>query len=90
MKTVVDIFFHFLEDFIGNPIVLFFIVFIASELCFSYLKPLLLKSRYMKFEQKAISSAINGGCLVILTLHWGVSSPALLLTLCPVMIILRH
>lgn len=89
MKTVVDIFFHFLENFIGNPIVLFFIVFIASELCFSYLKPFLLKSRYMRFEQKAISAAINGVCLVILTLHWGVSSPVLLLTLSPVMIILE-
>lgn len=41
----------------------------------------------MKFEHKMLAAAADGAVLVILVLHWEISSPFLLLTLCPAMII---
>lgn len=87
MKGMMEVFFAYIGIAVTNPIVFFVISFLGSFMCFQYLQPLVLKTPYMKFEQKTLLAALNGAALVILVLHLGVTSPVLLLTICPAMII---
>lgn len=89
MIAVLHIVFKYIAVVLENPMVLFFIVFLASEWCFSYLQPLVLKDRYMKFEQKALASVINGIVFVISTIHLGITSPVFLLAMTPMMMIVE-
>ena len=52
-------FFKLAELIFSNPAVLFFIVFLASEWCFGYLQPLLLKSNGIKIKRRMPVSAMR-------------------------------
>lgn len=87
MINTVALFFQTLELLVTNPIILFFLVFIASEWSFAYLQPLLLSGSKIRFEQKAVCSMVNGIVLVMITIQYQITSPVLLLTISPLLII---
>lgn len=78
---------EYFKYYITNPVIVFLIVFFTTQWTFLYLKELPEEKPYFQAGQRSIAATFNGLCILFLTKGLGISSPVILLTGGPLLII---
>ena len=84
-----ELIFSYIKNITDNYVVLFLLVFLASEWCFLYFYKIIIIKPYFRWEEQISFSTLNGFLIIIFTIYVGERAPVFMLIASPSLIILE-
>ena len=84
-----ELIFSYIKNITDNYVVLFLLVFLASEWCFLYFYKIIIIKPYFRWEEQISFSTLNGFLIMIFTIYVGERAPVFMLIASPSLIILE-